>query len=314
MKVLITGGTGFIGSHLAEHLVREGHEVHCLARRKATTSLLAQPGVELLEGDVTEAASLKGCVREAGAVIHLAGLVSVSQAVREPSATFFSHAVGTLNVLEELRRESDHPLFIYLSSDRVYGSPTLEVVDETYPPQPLDPYAAAKLSGEILSRAYAVTYLIPVVVFRVANTYGPRQLSDLFIPGIIRRIVASGGNTIQVGHIDGYRNFIYVHDVVSACALVLANRETVRDQIFNLGHDVVPLRRVVDLLVDLSDRKLGRRIRLADDPVLARSPGVEIGKYNLDSSKAERMLGWSPRYSLEKGLEATFDYYLGVEG
>ena len=174
--VAITGATGFIGGWLARKLTQEGYHLKCLVRKESDVTYLKSLGAELIAGDIVEREALARLVRKAKVIYHLAGSVSVSQAITNPLPTFLTNTVGTLNLLETLHSDSRTDcLFIYLSSDRVYGNPESTVVRESDPGVSLEPYAASKLSAEHQIQAYAKAYSIPFVILRGANVYGPGQ-------------------------------------------------------------------------------------------------------------------------------------------
>ena len=301
----ITGGTGFIGRHLARRLTEEGYRLRCLVRRTSDITYLNSLGVELVYGDITEEKTLPDLLHQVEAVFHLAGQVSVSQSIEDPSSAFFTNAVGTLKLLEILRSNNRTDcLVVYLSSDRVYGDSKSELVAELALTVPLEPYAASKLCAEHLCHSYSKAYSIPFVILRGANVYGPGQSSKLFIPSIIQQIV-SGEKHVSVGNLDNYRNFIYVEDVVDALYLALSRGNQIKNETFNIAGQGAKLRVITDIFSRLSLKYLGKAFQVTQEPSLVRPSEVEGRRYQLDCSKAHELLGWSPKYSLEKGLDET---------
>lgn len=307
--VAITGATGFIGRWLARKLTHEGYHLKCLGRKESDVTYLKSLGTELVAGDVMEKEALERLIQQVEVIYHLAGLVSVSRAIANPLTTFLINTVGTLNLLETLRSDNRSDcLFIYLSSDRVYGNPSSSVVRESDPSVPLEPYAASKLSAEHLIQAYARAYSIPFVILRGANVYGPGQRPELFIPSVIQRVM-SGEEHIRVGNLDTYRNFVYVEDLVEALYLSLLWQDQTKNEIFNISERTTKIGKVIDILLDLCQRHLGKMFQVVQDPSLLRPSEVESRKFELDCTKAHKVLGWSPKFSLEKGLEETFNFF-----
>ena len=307
--VAITGATGFIGKWLARKLTQEGYHLKCLVRKESDVTYLKSLGTKLVAGDVMEKEALERLIQPVEVICHLAGLVSVSQAITNPLPTFLTNTVGTLNLLETLRSNSRTDcLFIYLSSDRVYGNPESTVVGESDPAAPLEPYAASKLSAEHLIQAYARAYSIPFVILRGANVYGPGQRPELFIPSVAQRVM-SGEKHIRVGNLDTYRNFVYVEDLVEDLYLSLLQQDQTKNEMFNISERTAKIAEVIDILLDLGQRYLGKTFQVVQDPSLVRPSEVESKKFKLDCTKAHKVLGWSPKFPLEKGLEEIFKFF-----
>ena len=305
-NIAITGGTGFIGGHLIKRLTREGYHLRCLVRTTSDITFLKGPNIKPIYGDITEVFSLPDLLQEASVVFHLAGQVSVSRSIENPLSTFLANTMGTLNILEALRSAGRSDcLLIYISTDRVYGNPNTEVVSESDLTFPLEPYAASKLSAEHLCQIYSKLYSIPFTILRIANVYGPGQREGLLIPSIIKQI-ASGREYVRLGTSNVYRNFIYVEDVIEALCLAFEPRGRAENQIFNISERAANIGEIVNTLLGLSLKYLGRKLEVLYDPSLVRPSIVDTKNYTLDCSKARDILGWSPRYPLEKALEETF--------
>lgn len=308
-SVVITGGTGFIGKYLVRKLISKGHTVKCLVRKEIQAAFLKELGVELTYGDVLSKETLMGLTEGTEVVFHLAGIVSVSSAVRDPTNAFMVNTLGTLNLLESLRSSNNNCSIIYLSSDRVYGSISAERVEEGCAPQPVDPYGASKLCAEHLCRVYYRTYDIPFVILRAATVYGAGQESDLFIPSLIRKLTAGKGD-VEVGNLEIHKNFVYVEDMVNALYLTFLQREKASGEIFNISERLAKVREVADVLLNLNLKYLGKIPRLVQSPSLVRRFEMANKRCELDSSKAREVLGWAPETPLEEGLEKTFKSFL----
>jgi UDP-glucose 4-epimerase len=309
----VTGATGFVGKHLVKRLLKEGHNVRCVVRKKSDTYPLRELGVELHYGDITDAASLKGCSRHTEVVFHLAGVASVSRCIQDPKRALLTNTLGTLHMLEEIRNNSaaEGYLFVYVSSDRVYGNQLLDVVSELNLPLPIEPYGSTKLAGELLCQAYTCTDDMQNVIFRIANTYGPQQSTDMFISGIIQKIVAEETKFLPVGNIAEYRNFVYIEDAIDAFLLALSNKSKARNQTFNISQCNAKIEDVIAMLIDSGFGYLGRKLKTVQDPTLMRPKSMEARRFELDCTKARDILGWQPRYLLGEGLKQTLEFYVG---
>lgn len=306
--ILVTGGTGFVGRHLVAKLVKAGYHLRCLVRKTSEVTYLKSLGVKITYGDITEKELPLEAVKNVETVLHLAGKVGVSESIKEPGAAFSVNTMGTLNLLEHIRSSgSTNYLVIYLSTDRVYGNPEAEVVTESEPTIPVEPYGASKLSAENLCRTYSRNYSIPFVIVRGANIYGPGQTGDLLVPNVIHQIMF-GAERITTGNPDIYRNFVYVEDVVEALYLALSKRAQAENSVFNISEGMAKVGEIIDILLELSLKYLGRRFRVVRNASLFRPTEIEGRRYKLDCSRAQQTLGWHPKYSLKDGLERTFRF------
>lgn len=304
MKVLVTGGAGFIGSWTAEALVRAGHEVIVLDDLSTgdlrNLSSVAE-SVRFLKGDVTDARTVAELIREERpeAIIHLAAIVSVDEVAEDPVRGFEVNVQGTLNLLEAARRYGVREL-IYASSAAVYGDPVGLPVREDHPTRPKNVYGATKLAGEALVSAYMGNYGVPTAVLRYFNVYGPRMRAGPY-SGVIRKFIEAvlAGEPITIfGDGEQTRDFVYVEDVALAN---LAALESGARGVYNIGSGRPT--KVRDLAA-LVMKVLGREVPVRHAPP---RPG-DIRHSYADISRAVEEMGWSPRTGLEEGLRKTAEY------
>jgi UDP-glucose 4-epimerase len=303
---LVTGGAGFIGSHLVEALTSQGHHVRVLD--DCSTGLHSnlahiQPSPELILGDVADPAAVARAVEGVKVIYHLAALASVQISVEAPAETHRVCDTGTLTVLDAARRAKVRRV-IYAASASAYGIPAGEVQSETDPVQPLSPYAAAKLAGELYMQAFAATYGLETVRLRFFNIFGPRQRADSPYSGVIAIFAGllSAGRTPTVFG-DGLqsRDFTYVADVVQAL-LKAATAPNVSGQVYNIGAG----RRItlLDLIAALN-KLLGTNLT----PQHAPERAGDIRHSRADIRRARRDLGFEPTVSFEDGLEQTLRWF-----
>jgi UDP-glucose 4-epimerase len=303
---LVTGGAGFIGSHLVEALVQHGHRVRVLD--DLSTGLRANlahlhPAPEIIEGDVADADAVAKATIGVGVVFHLAALASVQRSVEAPAETHRVCATGTLNVLDAARRSGVRRV-VYAASSSAYGIPTGDVQTEDDPIQPLSPYAAAKLAGELYMQSFTATYGLETVRLRFFNIFGPRQRADSPYSGVIALFAAAltaGRTPIVYGDGLQSRDFTFVSDVVQALTKA-ADAPKVSGQVYNIGTGRGTS--VLDLIAALN-RQLGTRIAPRHEP--ARAGDVRHSR--ADIARARRDLGYEPAIAFEEGLAQTLRWY-----
>jgi UDP-glucose 4-epimerase len=302
---LVSGGAGFIGSHLVEALTAAGRKVRVLddlstGKRENLSGL--RPAPELVEGDVGDPVAVQRAVAGTEVVFHLAALASVAKSLDAPDQTHRVCASGTLNVLDAARRAGVRRV-VYAASSSAYGIPIGEVQSETDPVMALSPYAAAKLAGELYAQAFTTSFGLETVRLRFFNVYGPRQRADSPYSGVIALFAAalSAGKT-PVVHGDGLqsRDFVYVTDVVQAL-LRAATVPGVGGQVFNIGTGRQTT--VLDLVTSLN-RVLGKSIVPQHG---AARPG-DVRHSRADITRARRDLGFEPTVPFEQGLARTLEW------
>jgi UDP-glucose 4-epimerase len=306
---LITGGAGFIGSHLAAELVRRGQPVRVLD--DFSTGLWSNishldPTPELVEGSLTDPKVVAEAMRGVGVVYHLGALASVARSVENPSATHAACATGTLNLLDAARKCGVRRV-VYAASSSAYGgaagSPAGQ--SEDLPAVAKSPYAAAKLAGELYMQAFAHTYGIETVRLRFFNIFGPRQRADSPYSGVIALFtaaMAAGRRPPVQGDGLQSRDFTYVANAVQAL-LRAADAAEVSGNVYNVGTGRTVT--VLDLVAALN-RILGTK--LAPEFVPARAGDVKFSKADIRRTRTD--LGYEPCVSFEDGLQATVEWYL----
>jgi NAD dependent epimerase/dehydratase len=308
-KVLVTGAGGFMGSHLVESLVERGASVRAFVRYNSR----GDPGMlrwtlpqtitrlELLGGDLRDAEAVRSAVEGCEFVFHLGALISIPYSYLHPVEVAETNLIGTLNVLMACRNSSVERL-IHTSTSEVYGTAQRTPIDEAHPLHAQSPYSATKIGADKLAESFYCSYDLPVVTVRPFNTYGPRQSARAVIPTIVTQ--ALGNQTICLGNLDARRDFTYVEDTVNGF-LCAATAQAVEGQTFNLGtgEEIT--------IGDLAEKiicKAGSQARVALDPARLRPQASEVRRLQSDNSLARERLGWSPRLSLDEGLDRTISW------
>jgi len=309
---LITGGAGFIGSHLADALMRSGRPVRVFddfstGLRSNLDELDGE--CDVVEGSLTDAAAMQRAMRDVGVVYHLGALASVARSVENPVATHAACCTGTLNLLDAARRDGVRRV-VYAGSSSAYGGvaqPGGQSEDQL--PIVKSPYAAAKLAGELYMQAFAATYGIETVRVRFFNIFGPRQRSDSPYSGVIALFLAAmaRGETPMI-HGDGRqsRDFTYVENAVQALRRA-AEVPDVSGNVYNVGTGrSITVRRLVEQLNHL----LGSEI----DPEYGPKRSGDVHYSLADIRRTQTDLGYEPMVTFEEGLRKTVDWYLDASG
>lgn len=306
MRLLVTGGAGFIGSNFIRYVLREtDHDVTTLdaltyaGSRDNLEGMLDHPNHEFVEGDICDEERVSDLVTDADAVLNFAAESHVDRSI-EGAGPFVETNVRGTQILLDAALDADIDRFVQISTDEVYG----EIVDGEFaegdPLNPRNPYAATKASADLLAKSYSTTHDLPVLITRSSNNYGPRQHREKLIPKFITQAVREKSLPLY-GDGTNVREWIYVFDNCRAILTVLESGEP--GEIYNIGSgEELENREVARQIVD----RVGTSkdlIAFVDD-----RPGHDR-RYALNTEKVES-LGWKPRISFEEGLDRTVDYYL----
>lgn len=328
---LITGGAGFIGSNYVHRLLQRGESVAVydnLSRAGAPRNLtwlqetFGKDAFRLIVGDLRDADLLAESARDADVIVHLGGQVAVTTSVTHPRDDFEANALGTFNALEAARRSGRDPIFIYSSTNKVYGGmEDVEIVEEATrwrykslvrgvpETQPLDfhsPYGNSKGSGDQYTRDYARIYDLRSVVFRQSCIYGPRQfgvedqgwLAWMTIAAVTGRPITIYGDGKQV------RDVLHVNDLLDAYDAAIEKIDRAKGEIYNMGGGPQNVLAVWAEFGPMLERLLGQKIEVA---YADWRPGDQRVFY-ADTGKAQRELGWKPQIDLEQGIEMLVDW------
>jgi len=308
MKVLVTGGAGFIGSNFIRHIVGTGKNFEIVNFDKLTyagnlanlESVADNPKYHFVKGDICDASAVETAMRGCDAVVHFAAESHVDRSIYEPAPVIQTNITGTFILLEVARKISLHR-FVHVSTDEVYGDiPPGMFADENFPLQPSSPYSASKAASDLLVRSYVRTYNFPALITRSSNNYGPHQFPEKFVPLMITNALSDKALPVY-GDGMQQRDWLHVEDNCRAILTVLEEGKI--GEVYNIGG--------LDLEENLA---LVRRIlKLTGKPETLVSfvkdrPGHDR-RYALNGRKIEAELGWKPTISLEQGLRGTIQWY-----
>lgn len=305
MKIVVTGGAGFIGSNLVRRLVGEGHDVVVLDALTYAGHLSnlhdVYDRIRFVRGDVREPEAVQAALQGAVAVLHLAAESHVDRSIVSGRTFTESNVVGSQVLLELARRTPSLERFVQVSTDEVYGSlgPT-GVFTETSPLAPRSPYSASKASADLIALAYFHTYGVPVIITRCTNNYGPYQHPEKLIPVAVLKALRNEDIPVY-GTGENVRDWIHVEDHCGGILAALAKGHV--GEVYNLGAHC--------------ERKNLDVVRAIMQGVAGTTSGItfvpdRLGhdfRYALDSSKARQELGWAPRWRFEEGLAHTIEWY-----
>ncbi|MBX4865614.1 SDR family NAD(P)-dependent oxidoreductase [Rhizobium bangladeshense] len=307
-KALVTGADGFIGSHLVETLVRSGVEVRALCQYNSFSSWgwLDQSEhrgqFEVILGDVRDPAQMRAVAKGVDTVFHLAALIAIPYSYQAPSSYIDTNVHGTLNVLQGAL-DAGVGRVIQTSTSEVYGTARFVPISESHPLQAQSPYSASKIGADAIAYSYHSSFDLPVTIARPFNTFGPRQSARAVIPTVISQLL-SGRTTLKLGALSPTRDFNFVQDTCDGFLALAASDEAV-GQTVNIGSgSEISIGETVQLIADL----IGVNVEVECDEQRLRPTNSEVERLCCDNSLIKSLTGFSPRYSLEDGLEATIEW------
>ena len=308
-RVLVTGAGGFIASHLVEALVQAGASVKAFVRynSRGDPGLLAMlppevlKEVEIIAGDLRDAAAIQQAAKGANLIFHLGALIAIPYSYLHPVEVVETNVMGTLNVLMAARLLGVERV-VHTSTSEVYGTARHVPIDENHQLQGQSPYSASKIGADKLAESFFCSYELPVVTLRPFNTFGPRQSARAVIPTIISQALAL--KIVHLGNLETKRDFTYVSDTVAGF-LRAGEVLGIEGQTFNLGvGKEVSVKELADIILGL----LNQPAEIVVDQDRLRPQKSEVLRLLSDNSRARSILGWEPVISLKEGLARTIEW------
>lgn len=307
-NVLVTGADGFIGSHLVEMLVASGAKVKALSQYNSFNywgwleTIDCLNDIEVVSGDVRDSHFCKEITKEVDVIFHLAALIAIPYSYIAPDSYVDTNVKGTLNICQAAK-ENGCERIIHTSTSEVYGTAQYVPIDEKHPLQPQSPYSASKIGADHMAMSFHLAFGLPVTVARPFNTYGPRQSARAVIPTIIGQI-AAGKKRIKLGDLSPTRDFNYVLDTCKGFMALVQSDKTV-GEVVNIGSGVEIS--VADTL-DLIKKLMNSEVQFITDEQRLRPKDSEVFRLCCDNTKIKQLTGFTPDYSLEKGLSQTIEW------
>jgi len=310
-KILVTGAGGFIGSHLTEELVRQGEEVRAFVRYNSRDErglledfpqeILRQ--IEIIPGDLKDPDGVRKAVRGCHKVFHLGALIAIPYSYVHPFDFVQTNVVGTANLLNACLENGAVEKIVHTSTSEVYGTAQYVPIDERHPLQAQSPYAASKIGADKLAESYFLSFNLPVATLRPFNTFGPRQSLRAIIPTIISQ--ALHDRKIRLGNTKPRRDFLFVRDTVRGF-IELGKCDEAVGKVINVGTGKdISVEELAKMVLD----QIGKKGEIEIEDRRVRPEGSEVMQLLCDIRLAQKLFGWAPRYTLEKGLEETIEWY-----
>ena len=310
-KILVTGAGGFIGSHLSEYLVEKGHKVKAFVRYNSRNfwGWLEKSkyinDIEIYSGDIRDYDSVYESMKGIDYVFHLAALIGIPYSYYSPLAYIKTNIEGTYNILQSAH-ELGAKRIIHTSTSEVYGTAQYIPINEKHPINPQSPYSATKASADYLAKTFCLSFNLPVTIVRPFNTFGPRQSARAVIPTIISQVL-NDRKTIKLGNLNSSRDFTYVLDIVEGIYKIGLHDKTIGEAI-NIGNGKdISIYETVNIVSKLINDNINIKTKIESKRV--RPEKSEVQRLVCDYSKAHKLTGWKPRYTLEEGLEKTIAWF-----
>lgn len=309
-KILVTGADGFIGSHLVEKLVNEGHKVKAFVYYNSFNSwgwLDVLPKeiigeVEVFTGDVRDPNGVRESMRGIDQVFHLAALIAIPFSYHSPDTYVDTNIKGTLNVLQSAR-DFETSRVLITSTSEVYGTAQYVPIDEKHPFQGQSPYSATKIGADRLAESFYRSYNMPITIVRPFNTYGPRQSARAVIPTIITQLLA-GKEEIQLGSLTPTRDFNYVKDTVNGFVEIAKSDRTIGEEINIATQNEISIGQLAEELI----RQINPCAKIVCDEQRLRPEMSEVNRLLGSNEKIKKLTNWKPQYTFEEGLAETIEF------
>lgn len=311
-KILVTGADGFIGSHLTELLLEEGFQVRALAYYNSFNHWgwldgIRHPYLEVVTGDVRDPYFCKHITQGIDLVFHLAALIAIPYSYVAPDSYADTNIKGTLNICQAAKDNGVKRVLV-TSTSEVYGTARYVPIDENHPKQPQSPYSATKIGADAIAKSFYNAFGLPVVIVRPFNTYGPRQSARAIIPTIITQI-AGGKKEIKLGDLTPTRDFNYVKDTCRGFIELSGCDAAIGQEVNVCSNYEISMRDTLELIAKL----MHADVKFVEDKQRLRPENSEVFRLWGDNTKIKSLTGFTPRYSIEAGLQETIQWFLGQE-
>ena len=308
MKVLVTGAAGFLGSHLTEKLIESGYSVRALMHYDSNNNWgwlensKYRKEIDFVVGDIRDFDSVHSAMKDIDEVFHLAALIGIPYSYLSPWAYIKTNIEGTYNVMQSAKLLNTKNI-ILTSTSETYGSAQYIPIDEKHPKVGQSPYSATKIGADNLAESFYRSFDLPVKIVRPFNIYGPRQSARAIIPSICVQIL-NGINEIKLGNINTTRDLTFVKDTVDGF-IEISKEEKLNGESTNIGmnHEIS----IKDLVEKIS-QIIGKKVKIISDEIRKRPEKSEVNRLVCDNSKIKKFTNWTPKYTLEIGLNETIDW------
>jgi len=314
-KILVTGADGFIGSHLVEALVDQGHDVRAFVYYNSFNSwgwldhapAKVRRDLDVFSGDIRDPHGVRQAMKGCDVVLHLAALIAIPYSYHSPDTYIDTNIKGTLNIVQAAR-DLGISKVVHTSTSEVYGTARFVPITEEHPLQGQSPYSASKIGADQIAMSFHASFETPVAIIRPFNTYGPRQSARAVIPTIITQI-ANGARTLRMGSLHPTRDFNYVSDTVAGFIAVATADQSI-GRVINIGSNYeVTIGETVQTIADIMQAD----VEIQTDDVRVRPEKSEVERLWADNGQALELTSWRPSYGgrdgFRRGLEETIAWF-----
>ena len=309
MTILVTGADGFIGSHLVEMLVKQGHKVKALSQYNSFNfwgwleDIDCLDQVEVLNGDVRDPHYCKHITKGVDVVYHLAALIAIPYSYVAPDSYVDTNIKGTLNICQAAL-DNKVQRVIHTSTSEVYGTAQYVPIDENHPLQPQSPYSASKIGADAMAMSFYNAFDLPLTIARPFNTYGPRQSCRAVIPTIITQI-AAGKKQIQLGDVSPTRDFNYVEDTCAGFVALAESTQALGETVNIATNNEISIKDTLNMI----RRLMNSDVEFITESERLRPEKSEVFRLWGDNHKLLELSGFSPQFDIEAGLKKTIDWF-----
>lgn len=313
--VLVTGADGFIGSHLVEKLLNEGHKVKAFVYYNSFNSwgwldtlpkdILAK--IEIFSGDIRDPNGVRTAVKGVDVIYHLAALIAIPYSYHSPDSYVDTNVKGTLNILQAAKDYNVQRVLV-TSTSEVYGTAMYVPIDEKHPKQGQSPYSATKIGADAMADSFYRSFNLPVTIVRPFNTYGPRQSARAIIPTVITQLLA-GKTEIKLGALHPTRDLLFVKDTVNGFVEIAKSEKTVGEEINIATQEEISIQDLAQTLIDIINPKA----KIITDEARLRPEKSEVERLLGSAEKIKSLTSWKPEFKLKEGLQQTIEWFSAAE-
>ena len=314
-KVLVTGADGFIGSHLAEELIKDGYDVRAFVYYNSFNSwgwLDALPKnildkIEIFSGDIRDPNGTREAMKGVDVVYHLAALIAIPFSYHSPDSYVDTNIKGTLNILQAARELGTKRILV-TSTSEVYGTAKYVPIDENHPFQGQSPYSATKIGADRIAESFYRSFNMPITIVRPFNTYGPRQSARAIIPTIITQLLA-GESEIKLGSLSPTRDFNYVRDTTRGFIEIANSDKTIGEEINIATQQEISIEQLANELI----KQINPSAKIVCDEQRLRPENSEVNRLLGSNEKIKRLTNWKSAYTFEEGIKETIEWFKDEE-
>ena len=310
-KILVTGADGFIGSHLVEKLLEEGHKVKAFIYYNSFNSwgwLDTLPKekldqIEIFAGDIRDPNGVRTAVKGVDVIYHLAALIAIPHSYHSPDSYVDTNVKGTLNILQAAR-DYNVERVIVTSTSEVYGTAMYVPIDEKHPKQGQSPYSASKIGADAMADSFYRSFNLPVTIVRPFNTFGPRQSARAVIPTIITQLL-SGKTEIKLGALHPTRDLLFVKDTANGFVEIAKSEKTIGHEINIAKQQEISIQDLAQTLINAINPKA----KIISDDIRLRPEKSEVERLLGSAEKIKSLTNWEPKFNLQEGLKQTIEWF-----